>query len=206
MILVNTYTLSRYINSKKDGVSLVFFAVVPISRVLSTVLQRKCGHLSRLYVAIQAPATRAVKRHTLHSGNISTDGAYRRVLLRIGFTFASCYHNAGELLPRLSILTERMLGGLFLLHFPESYLWRTLSVILCPRSPDFPHGNTFRQHAARSHRTARYLYHDFCFLSSGRCVFVRCCFWYILHKYVFKNLFAMHNICIRSYKIYNKLL
>ncbi len=30
-------------------------------------------------------------------------------------------------------------GGVFLLHFPYSYLRRTLSVILALRSPDFPH-------------------------------------------------------------------
>ena len=35
----------------------------------------------------------------------------------------------GELLPRLSILTI-IDGGLFLLHFPDSRLWLTLSVIL----------------------------------------------------------------------------
>ena len=52
----------------------------------------------------------------------------RTVLLRIGFTFARCCHSAGELLPRLSILT--LSGGLFLLHFPGSRLRRTLSVIL----------------------------------------------------------------------------
>ncbi len=56
------------------------------------------------------------------------------VLLRIGFTFARCCHGAGELLPRLSILTAcarcALCGGLFLLHFPGSRLRRTLSVIL----------------------------------------------------------------------------
>ena len=31
------------------------------------------------------------------------------------------------------------LGGMFLLHFPYSYLRRTLSGILALRSPDFPH-------------------------------------------------------------------
>jgi len=38
------------------------------------------------------------------------------VLLRMGFTEPSSRLDAGELLPRLSILT--ITGGLFLLHYP----------------------------------------------------------------------------------------
>ncbi len=54
------------------------------------------------------------------------------VLLRMGFTRRLCLHSPGELLPH-------RFGGMFLLHFPYSYLRRTLSVILALRSPDFPH-------------------------------------------------------------------
>ena len=43
-----------------------------------------------------------------------------------------------ELLPHDFTLTARG-GGMFLLHFPYSYLRRTLSGILALRSPDFPH-------------------------------------------------------------------
>ena len=40
------------------------------------------------------------------------------VLLRIGFTFARCCHGAGELLPRLSILTRRCRAVYFCCTFP----------------------------------------------------------------------------------------
>ena len=43
-----------------------------------------------------------------------------------------------ELLPHDFTLTA-LSGGMFLLHFPYSYLRRTLSGILALRSPDFPH-------------------------------------------------------------------
>ena len=44
---------------------------------------------------------------------------------------------AGELLPRLSILT--LAGGIFLLHFPWSRLHRQLTCTLALRCSDFPH-------------------------------------------------------------------
>ena len=46
---------------------------------------------------------------------------------------------AGELLPRLSILTAPKDGGFFLLHFPWSRLRRPLTGTLALRCPDFPH-------------------------------------------------------------------
>ena len=46
---------------------------------------------------------------------------------------------AGELLPRLSILTVPKGGGFFLLHFPWSRLRRPLTGTLALRCPDFPH-------------------------------------------------------------------
>ena len=46
---------------------------------------------------------------------------------------------AGELLPRLSILTRPKPGGISLLHFPWSRLRRTLSGTLALWSSDFPH-------------------------------------------------------------------
>ena len=63
------------------------------------------------------------------------------VLLRMGFTRQICYHTS------LWALTSQFqpyhgitrFGGVFLLHFPYSYLRRTLSGILALRSPDFPH-------------------------------------------------------------------
>ena len=49
------------------------------------------------------------------------------ILHRVGFTGRSSRQAAGELLPRLSILTRTDAGGIFLLHFPWSRLRRTLS-------------------------------------------------------------------------------
>ena len=46
---------------------------------------------------------------------------------------------AGELLPRLSILTGDSPGGLFLLHFPWSRLRRPLAGTPALWCPDFPH-------------------------------------------------------------------
>ena len=40
------------------------------------------------------------------------------ILHRVGFTGRSSRQAAGELLPRLSILTRTDAGGIFLLHFP----------------------------------------------------------------------------------------
>ena len=47
------------------------------------------------------------------------------ILHRVGFTARLRRRDAGELLPRLSILTRRT-GGFFLLHFPWSRLRRVL--------------------------------------------------------------------------------
>ena len=61
------------------------------------------------------------------------------ILHRVGFTSPACYQAAGELLPRLSILTVPEDGGFFLLHFPWSRLRRPLTGTLALRCPDFPH-------------------------------------------------------------------
>jgi len=62
--------------------------------------------------------------------------------------------SAGELLPRLSILTVPKGGGLFLLHFPWSRLRRPLAGTLALWCPDFPHaqgacGRLFTSHPNR---------------------------------------------------------
>ena len=56
-----------------------------------------------------------------------TANALIPILHRVGFTGRSSRQAAGELLPRLSILTCANAGGIFLLHFPWSRLRRTLS-------------------------------------------------------------------------------
>ena len=61
------------------------------------------------------------------------------ILHRVGFTSPACYQAAGELLPRLSILTVPKGGGFFLLHFPWSRLRRPLTGTLALWCPDFPH-------------------------------------------------------------------
>ena len=74
-------------------------------------------------------------------------------LLRVGFTFALCYHR------RRWALTSpfhpyRISGGLFLLHFPWSCLRRTLSVTLLCEARTFltviPYGNIPREYISRS--------------------------------------------------------
>ncbi len=74
------------------------------------------GHLSCLYVAIKLCATCRVLPDK-HQVSLPL----HTVLLRIGFTFAQSRQCAGELLPRLSILTMRA--------------WRFISVALSLRSP-----------------------------------------------------------------------
>ena len=64
------------------------------------------------------------------------------VLLRIGFTGPRGLPRAGELLPRLSILTENP-GGISLLHFPWGRPRRRLAVILALGSSDFPQTGGF---------------------------------------------------------------
>ena len=101
-----------------------------ISRVL---------YLTIIYLDIPLPACssdlpsgrqRATARPKPYAlSGLAPDGVY---------TDASCYQYAGRLLPCLFTLTS-FRGGCFLLHFPYSYLRRTLSGILALRSPDFPH-------------------------------------------------------------------
>ena len=66
-----------------------------------------------------------------HSGLFrSTTGrriASVRTLHQVGFTARTCLQAAGELLPRLSILTLLAQSGFFLLHFPWSCLHRPLA-------------------------------------------------------------------------------
>ena len=107
-------------------------ASVTVSRVLSRV-----DHLSRPGVAAQA---RAILR-TLRAAAC----VLLRILHRMGFTARTSRQAAGELLPRLSILTgilstfqprladdqrEQDPCGLFLLHSPWSRLHRPLAGIL----------------------------------------------------------------------------
>ena len=78
----------------------------------------------------------------------------RTILHRVGFTATAGLPAAGELLPRLSILTVPGDGGLFLLHSPWSRLRRPLAGTLALRCPDFPH--TRRHAAVCSPRTAEW--------------------------------------------------
>ena len=55
---------------------------------------------------------------------------FSAVLLRIGFTQPYSLLHAGELLPRLSILTTVKPGGISLLHYPQGRPRRPLAVIL----------------------------------------------------------------------------
>ena len=81
-------------------------------------------------------------------------------LLRIGFTFAPCYHECRWALtsPFHPYITK--LCGLFLLHFPWSHLRRTLSVILLFEARTFltaiPCGVMLRECTVRS----EILYHN----------------------------------------------
>jgi len=63
------------------------------------------------------------------------------VLLRIGFAEPRGLPRAGELLPRLSILTVS--GGISLLHFPWGCPRRPLAVIPALWSSDFPRARPF---------------------------------------------------------------
>ena len=90
-----------------------------MSRTISRVMLLD-GHLSRPVV------TNRLKRPTRkHSGplhcflfGLASSGVYM---------CPDCYQPGGELLPRLSILTREVSGGLFLLHWSGSRLHRTLS-------------------------------------------------------------------------------
>ncbi len=68
------------------------------------------------------------------------------------YSDAQSYQCAGELLPRLSILTFPKTGGRFI-SVALSLRSPSADVIRYPalRCPDFPHGNTFRRHTARQH-------------------------------------------------------
>lgn len=69
------------------------------------------SYLSCLCVAAKLCATCEAQ------GALPTKRLSRAVLLRIGFTRPQSLQCAGELLPRLFILTVKN-GGNFLLHFP----------------------------------------------------------------------------------------
>ena len=93
------------------------------------------NHLSRRTVTstLQRPTSRAAAGRRTYCPVL--------VLLRMGFTRELCYHNSRWALtspfhPYHGIIR---FGGVFLLHFPYSYLRRTLSGILALWSPDFPH-------------------------------------------------------------------
>ena len=88
------------------------------------------GHLSRPRVTARLKRSRRTRRAA---------GTPPCILHRVGFTSPACYQAAGELLPRLSILTVPKGGGFFLLHFPWSRLRRPLTGTLALRCPDFPH-------------------------------------------------------------------
>ena len=88
------------------------------------------GHLSRPRVTARLKRSRRTRRAA---------DMPPCILHRVGFTSPACYQAAGELLPRLSILTVPRGGGLFLLHFPWSRLRRPLTGTLALRCPDFPH-------------------------------------------------------------------
>ena len=69
------------------------------------------SHLSWLDVTVTAQC------HLLEARRANVF-RFSAVLLQIGFTEPYGLPYAGELLPRLSILTVKLYGGIFLLHFP----------------------------------------------------------------------------------------
>ena len=78
------------------------------------------GHLSRLIVADKLER---YSRYSIGRTALLTD---TQSCCEWGLHGIPCYHGIGELLPRLSILTE-IFGGLFLLHYPEGHPCLTLS-------------------------------------------------------------------------------
>ena len=86
------------------------------------------GHLSCLYVAVKLCATHGVLPDK-HQVSLPP----QTVLLRIGFTFAQSRQCAGELLPRLSILTSYE-AVYFCCTFPEVALGGRYP-LSCPMEP-----------------------------------------------------------------------
>ena len=85
------------------------------------------GHLSRLVVADK------LKRYSRHLSDGQPYMINAQSCSEWGLHGIPCYHDIGELLPRLSILTAKVekintyCGGLFLLHYPEGHPRLTLS-------------------------------------------------------------------------------
>ena len=70
------------------------------------------------------------------------------ILHRVGFTWRTSRQAAGELLPRLSILTaywRRSISVALSRRFPSADVIRYPAL----RCPDFPHSDTFRRNKAR---------------------------------------------------------
>ncbi len=101
----------------------------PVSRILSW---------TAIYLDLPLPVSSS---HLL--GTAGQTKCPSTVLLRIEFTAPERLRLAGELLPRLSTLTEHEFGGISLLHLSEGCPWRVLPVILALWSPDFPHALAF---------------------------------------------------------------
>ena len=93
------------------------------------------NHLSRRTVTstLQRPTSRAAAGRRTYCPVL--------VLLRRGFTRELCSHNSRGALTSPFHPYHGLIrfGGVFLLHFPYSYLRQTLSGILALWSPDFPH-------------------------------------------------------------------
>ena len=92
-----------------------------------------------LYWTVIYPGRASPRGSSDRGGRGGPPSCLHCILHRVGFTSPACYQAAGELLPRLSILTVPEGGGFFLLHFPWSRLRRPLTGTLALRCPDFPH-------------------------------------------------------------------
>jgi len=85
------------------------------------------GHLSRTYISARLKRCGELCGPLFHVPDLASSGVY----------IAHCRQIAGELLPRLSILTEKI-GGIFLLHCPWSRLHRELPGTHALWCSDFP--------------------------------------------------------------------
>ena len=113
-----------------------------------------------LYWTVIYPGRASPRGSSDRGGRGGPPSCLHCILHRVGFTSPACYQAAGELLPRLSILTAPKDGGFFLLHFPWSRLRRPLTGTLALRCPDFPHAR--RPATVCSPRTRKeYLLHLF---------------------------------------------
>ena len=113
-----------------------------------------------LYWTVIYPGRASPRGSSDRGGRGGPPACLHCILHRVGFTSPACYQAAGELLPRLSILTAPKDGGFFLLHFPWSRLRRPLTGTLALRCPDFPHAR--RPATVCSPRTRKgYLFHLF---------------------------------------------